>query len=92
MIEQIDELVSRFERGQIDRRRFLGAIAALTWLPASLSSSATVPARNLTHVNIRVRDIKASEQFYRGLLGLPPAHTPDGAWVQLSAPKERFRK
>ena len=90
MIQQIDELVSRFERGHIDRRYFLGALAALTYSRTSLSSSATLPARNLTHVNIRVRDVKASEQFYRGLFGLPPAHTVVGAAFAFDLPGGGF--
>jgi catechol 2,3-dioxygenase-like lactoylglutathione lyase family enzyme len=90
MFQQINELVSRFERGHIDRRHFVGALAALTGISASLSSSATLSAHNLTHVNIRVRDIKASEQFYRGLLGLPPAHTVVGAAYAFDLPGGGF--
>jgi catechol 2,3-dioxygenase-like lactoylglutathione lyase family enzyme len=90
MIQQIDELISRFERGHIDRRHFLGALAALTYSRTSLPSLAALPARNLTHVNIRVRDVKASEQFYRGLFGLPPAHSVVGAAYALDLPTGGF--
>jgi hypothetical protein len=76
MMQQLEELVARFERGHIDRRYFLGALAALTYSTIPSSSAATLPARHLTHVNIRVRDVKESERFYRELFGSPAR--PDG--------------
>ena len=59
MIQQLEELVSRFERGHIDRRHFLGALAALTHATTPSARSAAQPARNLTQVNMRVRDVKS---------------------------------
>ena len=91
MIQQLEELVSRFERGHIDRRHFLRALAAFTYAARPMSPpSATLPARNLTHVNIRVRDVKASERFYRDLFGLPPVHTVVGAAFALDLPGGGF--
>ena len=90
MIQQLEELVSRFEGGHIDRRHFLGALAALTSSTTPSSTSALLPARNLTHVNIRVRDAQASERFYRELFGLPPVHTVVGAAYALDLPGGGF--
>lgn len=90
MIQQLEELVSRFERGHIDRRHFLAALAALTHSTTPSSPSTNLPARNLTHVNIRVRDVKASERFYRELFGLPPVHTVVGAAYALDLPGGGF--
>ena len=90
MIQQLEELVSRFERGHIDRRHFLGALTALTYGTTPSAPAAALPARNLTHVNIRVRDVKASERFYRELFGLPPVHTVVGAAYALDLPGGGF--
>ena len=90
MIRQLEELVSRFERGHIDRRQFLGALAAVTYSTIPSLPSATLPARNLTHVNIRVRDVRATERFYRELFGLPPVHTVVGAAYALDLPSGGF--
>jgi catechol 2,3-dioxygenase-like lactoylglutathione lyase family enzyme len=49
-----------------------------------------MPARNLTHINIRVRDVKASEQFYRTLFGLPPARLVVGGAYALNLPSGGF--
>jgi catechol 2,3-dioxygenase-like lactoylglutathione lyase family enzyme len=90
MIHQLEEIVSRFERGHIDRRQFLGALAAVVYPTSPSLPAGTFPARNLTHVNIRVRDVKASERFYRELFGLPPVHTVVGAAYALDLPGGGF--
>jgi catechol 2,3-dioxygenase-like lactoylglutathione lyase family enzyme len=90
MIQPLEELVSRFERGDIDRRHFLGALATFTSSARPSSPSAPLPARNLTHVNIRVQDVKAGERFYRELFGLPPVHTVVGSAFALDLPGGGF--
>ena len=79
MTQELDELVSLYERGIIARRGFLSALVALMNAPASAATPGLFPARNLTHVNIRVRDPKESERFYREMFGLPPAREVVGA-------------
>jgi len=90
LIQQLDELVSGFESGRIDRRQFIGALAALSSLASSSSTPVPLPARNLTHVNIRVRNVEASERFYRELFGLPPIHAVVGAAYALDLPDGGF--
>lgn len=90
MLEQLDDLVSRFERGQLARRDFLVALAALkVGLDRSIAP-ALFPARNITHVNVRVRDVAESERFYRELFGLPRARDVVGAARALDLPGGGF--
>jgi catechol 2,3-dioxygenase-like lactoylglutathione lyase family enzyme len=44
----------------------------------------------LTHVNVRVRDVKESETFYRELFGLPRVHDVVGAAYALDLPGGGF--
>ena len=44
----------------------------------------------MTHVNIRVRDVKESERFYRELFGLPAVHDVVGAAYALDLPRGGF--
>jgi catechol 2,3-dioxygenase-like lactoylglutathione lyase family enzyme len=93
MIPQLEELIEQYERGNLARREFLGALVGLTYgvvRPSATRAHALLPARNLTHVNIRVRDVKESERFYRELFGLPPVHDVVGAAYALDLPGGGF--
>jgi catechol 2,3-dioxygenase-like lactoylglutathione lyase family enzyme len=90
MVEQLEQLLARYESGHVARRDFLGALVAMT-VPVSRSrEQAPLPARVITHVNVRVRDVKASETFYRELFGLPPVHDVVGAAYALDLPGGGF--
>ena len=94
MIQQLEELVAQYERGYLARREFLGAVVALTYgattAPPAARTRAVLAARNVTHVNIRVRDVKESETFYREIFGLPPVHDVVGAAYALDLPGGGF--
>lgn len=90
MPKSVEDLVSRFERGDLPRREFIGAILALAYGPRSLPKAGFLQARNLTHVNIRVPDVKKAEQFYRELLGVPPVRSVVGGAFGLDLPSGGF--
>lgn len=95
MVQELEGLIAQFEEGHLARRDFLGALVALTSVGTAAASAVTragamLPARNLTHVNIRVRDVKESETFYRELFGLPPVRDVVGAAYALDMPGGGF--
>jgi catechol 2,3-dioxygenase-like lactoylglutathione lyase family enzyme len=89
MVEQLEQLVSQYESGRLGRRDFLGALIAMAY-PARAPQTAVFPARALTHVNLRVRNVTESETFYRELFGLPPVHEVVGAAYALDLPGGGF--
>ena len=90
MHETIEALVSQFERGELGRREFVGGLLALGVGSRSSARRGLVAARDLTHVNIRVRDVSATERFYRDLLGLPASHPVVGNAFALDLPSGGF--
>ena len=94
MVRELEVLVAQYDGGHLARRDFLGALVAFTSGAAAASPAiqgrSVLPARNLTHVNIRVRDVKESERFYRELFGLPPVHEIVGAAYALDLPGGGF--
>ena len=90
MPKSVEDLVARFERGELPRREFLGAILALAYGPRPQRTPGTFQARNLTHVNVRVADVKKAEQFYRDLLGVPPVRSVVGGAFGLDLPSGGF--
>jgi catechol 2,3-dioxygenase-like lactoylglutathione lyase family enzyme len=90
MPESVDDLVSRFERGELPRREFLSAILALAYSPRPHLGAGVFQARNLTHVNVRVADVKKAERFYRDLFGVPPVRSVVGGAFGLDLPSGGF--
>jgi catechol 2,3-dioxygenase-like lactoylglutathione lyase family enzyme len=79
MTENIEALVTQYDRGDLTRRQLLQALAVIT---ASRTAPQTpnnlMKGRNLHHVNVRVSDVARSEAFYRRLFGLPPSRRVQG--------------
>jgi len=81
MTENIEALVTQYDRGDLSRRQLLQALAVIT---ASRTAGTQTPnssltkGRNLHHVNVRVSDVARSEAFYRRLLGLPASRVVQG--------------
>lgn len=71
--ERLDQLLARYESGDITRRSLLGALAGL--LAVAPAASATEPvigtAKQLNHVTVYVQDVAKSVAFYQGLFGMP---------------------
>ena len=84
MIEQIEGLISSYEKGELTRRGLLRALALLAApviAPAAApkpASGGAMRARLLHHVNVQVSDVPRSETFYRKLLGLPASRVVQG--------------
>ena len=81
MTENIDALVTSYERGTLSRRQLLQALTVLA-TPASRAAQ-TTPAgvmkpRMLHHVNVQVADVARSEAFYRRLFGFAASRRVQG--------------
>ena len=72
MSTSIDNLLTQYDTGKLSRRGLLAAIALIAVPRPARAQSSLFRARSLSHVNIGVSDLAASEAFYRKLLGSPP--------------------
>ena len=82
MTEELDRLLTSYERGTLTRRQLLHAIAAVAVVPISAAAQQTGPGvikgYNLHHVNVRVSDVARSEAFYRKVFGFPATRVIQG--------------
>ena len=73
MLDQLEEILTRYENGQVSRRDVLAALFAMT-LPATLPAD-TAPrigtATRLNHATLYVRNVARSQAFYQDLFGMP---------------------
>jgi catechol 2,3-dioxygenase-like lactoylglutathione lyase family enzyme len=81
MIEELDALITSYERGMLSRRQLLQGFAMIA-SPVSAAAQ-TAPAgvmkpRMLHHVNLQVSDVGRSEAFYRRLFGFAASRTVQG--------------
>jgi catechol 2,3-dioxygenase-like lactoylglutathione lyase family enzyme len=74
MLQQVDDWLSRYEAGELDRRAFLTSVAALAAGAAvqGQSDRSGLTAAGLHHVEIKTLDPERSRDFYAGLLGVKP--------------------
>jgi catechol 2,3-dioxygenase-like lactoylglutathione lyase family enzyme len=73
MRRTIDELLTRYERGQVTRRDVVLSLSALFLAPgaaAAQAPAAPVAARSLNHVSISVANVDRSVEFYQTLFGM----------------------
>lgn len=78
MNDQIEQLVSKYDGGTINRRQLLSGLAALAASAASGNASAAEPetkkpafqGQSLNHVTLSVSDVERSRQFYSSILGV----------------------
>lgn len=81
MSHEIDSLVDRYDRGEINRRQLLAGIAALAALPTTAvaqqpeSSQPAFEAKSLNHVTLSVTNVQKSKQFYSSILGVDVVST-----------------
>jgi len=70
----LDQLLSRYEHGEISRRALLAALATLVVAARAApvdAAPAVGPVKQMNHVSIFVPDVQKSKQFYQELFGLP---------------------
>lgn len=86
MAAGFDQLLSRYENGQITRRELLSALSAL--VVAAPAANAAEPAigavKQLNHVTVFVQNVQKSVEFYQRLFGMPLL-TPQDAGINLNA-------
>lgn len=91
MLHVLDDWLSRYECGELDRRAFLSGVAAL----AAGASAGGQPARSglttagLHHVEIKTLNPERSRDFYAGLFGAKPVARDDRYIVSLGAGEGR---
>ena len=73
--QEIEQLVSGYERGSIDRRQLLAGLAMLVSSGgvAQEAGQRDEPAfrgQSLNHVTLSVTDVEASQRFYSSILGI----------------------
>ena len=70
-----DQLLKRYERGEMSRRDLLTALSAVVAAAAAPTTVDAAPAvgpvKQMNHVSIFVPDVQKSKQFYQDLFGLP---------------------
>jgi catechol 2,3-dioxygenase-like lactoylglutathione lyase family enzyme len=70
-----DQLLGRYENGQISRRELLTALTAIVVAAPAGGSAAAAPAvgpvKQMNHVSIFVPDVQKARQFYQDVFGLP---------------------
>ena len=81
MNEQIDNMLTMYERGTINRRQFLYGLAAVSAAPVT-AAAATQPPQGtfrgqiINHVTLSVSDAGRSRAFYQKLLGATDIFPP----------------
>ena len=88
MISKAETLLACYERGALNRREFLLALAALS-TPLTLQAEQPVgvlTARTLHHVNLQVSDVARSEAYYQRLFGFSSSRPLTGNAVGFDLP------
>lgn len=71
----LDQLVSRYEQGQISRRELLAALSSLlvaaSSAPAAAAAAPVGVVKQMNHVSIFVPDVQKSVAFYQSTFDLP---------------------
>ena len=72
MITQIEQLVSRFESGRLNRRELIASLAVIAAVPAPAAEPpAALNPVTLNHVTLAVSDVERSREFYQKILKMP---------------------
>ena len=89
MLDNIEEMVQRFEAGRVTRRQLIGGLGAMMMSAmaapagafagpaAERTSSSTLQSVGLNHVALRVPDVARSREFYQKHLGLEVLRSGD---------------
>lgn len=90
MSDQVDQLLSDYESGQISRRGFLTAVSAMAAMASTGVSAQSRPPIEITsinHVTMFVKDIPGSAKFYQDLFGLE-VKSQQSSGINLSTGKD----
>ena len=71
MTRVISRMLESYERGTINRRQLIQALAVLATAVHSSASGSTFQGRDINHVALNVTDLHRSRDFYQNLLGMP---------------------
>jgi catechol 2,3-dioxygenase-like lactoylglutathione lyase family enzyme len=72
MQQLVEKMVADFERGKLNRRQLVSALAGLVAVGANAASSASdFKTVSLNHVTFRVSDVQRSTKLYQEIFGLP---------------------
>jgi len=72
MRQELDRLLTQYDRGQMSRRQLLGALALMAAAPVAAAAAPPVGAvKSMNHVSIFVPDVKKSMAFYQDLFAMP---------------------
>ena len=88
MSEMIEQLVRRYEGGQLTRRELVLSLSALLLVrreAAAQPSAPPISVRTLNHVTLTVSDVQRSVAFYQRIFGMPLV-TTQGTAADWSAP------
>jgi len=69
MVQQISDLVTRFERGRLSRRELIRALAMVA-AAGTTASAAPLKAGSINHTSVLVSDMRRSIDFYNRVFGL----------------------
>src|SRR5437870_43602 len=86
MIEEIDNLVARFEARRLTRRQLVAALATIAGTaaaPAAAQTGQVAQGRTLNHASLAVTDVERSAAFYSKLLGLKEVSRPGNGGINL---------
>ncbi len=67
----ISDMLESYERGRINRRQLVKAVAMLATAAHSHASRFPFQGSNINHVALNVTDLDRSRDFYQDLLGMP---------------------
>lgn len=96
MLDQIDQLIERFERKTISRRQLVAALLAAAGGAGFASNGrAQQPApvalgRSMNHVSLSVADVSRSAEFYQRVLGMQIISRPANGGLNLGLGSESF--
>ncbi len=72
MITHIDQLLSRYESGRLNRREFIVALSAMAAAPTTADTpAAPLNPVTLNHVTLAVSNVERSREFYQNILNMP---------------------
>ena len=69
MVQQISDLVTRFEGGRLSRRELIQALAMVA-AAGTTASAAPLKAGSINHTSVLVSDMERSIDFYNRVFGL----------------------